>query len=325
MRFYGLGTWSFAGDELFTYYETKLWTGEFHAEDLKSHYFLDDYYDPNRPVEQSQLYRLPFLIPLSYYFHELSYQWFGNTEFGSRLFPALFGILSIGMIYLLAVLGGLIAWLKFEDKNARYWLLCSMAVSLTLMTLPLKIIFFPWYTFCFVFPYFGLAALFIDLVRKRLRETDFPRFRLDGGVVVAFVLLLNVPSLLSYYTDGNRMEYDNAFGYVRDHWRKGDMLVTPFIGFAEHYLPGKDSLYPLRTKTPPHFTDLIDEMKSKRDEGIRAGRIWIVTYQHRNWGTPDILQRIDMQHGIKKSRMDYMDHGINVLLIDYDVSFDEKR
>jgi uncharacterized membrane protein len=90
LRLAGLGTWSFASDELGTFKEVRQFQGE--------SVFAPD--DPDRNV--------PKMVPLGMLLHEAGHVVFGTDEAGSRAGPALFGVLQILLvgIGLRRVLGG---------------------------------------------------------------------------------------------------------------------------------------------------------------------------------------------------------------------------
>jgi uncharacterized membrane protein len=83
LRFYRLGDWPFAGDELFTLREeASLFMG-------------------SEAPQDSQVYRLPQLIPLSYLILHIGNTAFGRDEFGSRLLLAIFGTVIVPIVFLL--------------------------------------------------------------------------------------------------------------------------------------------------------------------------------------------------------------------------------
>lgn len=88
LRFYGLGAWPFAGDETATLLEEKVL---FHDVQVSEH---------------SQTYRLPHLIPVSYFLLHISQTLFGSDEFGSRFLMAIVG--TAGVVAIFMLLDGLI-------------------------------------------------------------------------------------------------------------------------------------------------------------------------------------------------------------------------
>lgn len=89
LRFYKLGNWPFAGDEIYTLQEEQsLFAG-------------------GEAPRDSQIYRLPRAIRLSHLLQHVSIEIFGRDEFGSRVVMAVLGTLSVGLVFLtLDVLNG---------------------------------------------------------------------------------------------------------------------------------------------------------------------------------------------------------------------------
>ena len=79
-RFAGIGQWSFASDELGTFFDVRMFQGE--------QLLADD--DPDRNV--------PKMVPLAMVLHSASNSVFGSNEAGSRTLPAICGILQIVLI-----------------------------------------------------------------------------------------------------------------------------------------------------------------------------------------------------------------------------------
>ena len=87
LRLYGLGTWPFAGEELTT-------IAEAHTLFERNDESID---------RDSQVYRLPRIIPLGYAFVQAGVTLFGNDEHGSRLVMAFLGAAIVPVIFLLLV------------------------------------------------------------------------------------------------------------------------------------------------------------------------------------------------------------------------------
>ena len=82
LRFYRLGDWPFHADELATIAETSsLFDGPISSGD-------------------SQIDRLPRIIPLSHWIHRFDYRWFGQGEFGSRVVMAILGTFTPLLVFL---------------------------------------------------------------------------------------------------------------------------------------------------------------------------------------------------------------------------------
>jgi hypothetical protein len=83
LRFYKLGSWPFAGDETYTLAEERS-------------LFLQ-----GGAPQDSPIYRVPRILPLSYLVHHLGNSLFGRDEFGSRVAPAVLGTLIVGIVFLM--------------------------------------------------------------------------------------------------------------------------------------------------------------------------------------------------------------------------------
>jgi hypothetical protein len=83
LRFCKLGEWSFAKDETATLWE-------------EASLFLGVNASPD-----SQIFRLPRIVPLSHFLLHVGYTLFGRDEFGSRVVPAILGTASVGAVFLL--------------------------------------------------------------------------------------------------------------------------------------------------------------------------------------------------------------------------------
>jgi hypothetical protein len=81
LRFYNLGDWSFAHDELATFTET------------------DGLFDSSLVSQESQFYRLPRIIPLGYAIQKVGFDTFGRDEYHSRILHAGAGVLGICIIF----------------------------------------------------------------------------------------------------------------------------------------------------------------------------------------------------------------------------------
>jgi 4-amino-4-deoxy-L-arabinose transferase-like glycosyltransferase len=86
LRFYTLGDWSFSGDEVATLQETRA------------------LFDGETPPQEAQIERLPRMIPVGYVITRAGYALFGADEFGSRVVPAIAGVVLVGLLALLGEL-----------------------------------------------------------------------------------------------------------------------------------------------------------------------------------------------------------------------------
>jgi hypothetical protein len=128
LRFYKLGDWPFAGDELATINEEKA------------------FYEGEEIPPESQVYRLPRIIPLSYFFHHVGDTLFGRDEFGSRVLMAVFGTLTVGLVFWLldslkgrstAIAAALLMALwpehVFHSQVTRYYIVVAFFAGIALL------------------------------------------------------------------------------------------------------------------------------------------------------------------------------------------------
>jgi hypothetical protein len=128
LRFHKLGDWAFANDELST-------IGEERA-----------LFERGAAAPESQAYRLPRVIPLSYFFHRLGDSLFGRDEFGSRVVTAVFGTLGIGIVFLLldmlkgratalacALLMALWPEHIFQSQQTRFYIIAAFFAGLAML------------------------------------------------------------------------------------------------------------------------------------------------------------------------------------------------
>ncbi len=427
MRFYRLGDWSFGFDELYTTMETRLYFDD----DPVPEIMLD-----GKPFdrETSQFYRLPKLLCVAYFVQWLDYRLFGDDEFGSRVFPAAIGSLSVGMIFLLArplfgfpaaltlallillcpnhvlesqdnrfycqafflinillLLGGHVAknrsfaaafwsgpvavllalthsmggllWGFFllgilfdfftgkradesgttkipwriigmlffwsallvgiallhilpliRNWNAHavaigmnpiraaismtgslgwaysmlfvpsliyalsrlrtpgmgYWLLVSSLCGLSVLVLPLKIVYYPYYNILFLFPFFVLLAVFFGWIYRLIADSDIFGRKPLSAVWLGFVVLLNLPMLGAYYLDGGRFDFRDAYRHVREHWQPGDRITGFTTTAAHYYAPELGPMLPLGKTDRP---SILERRRSNLGE---TGRLWII-------------------------------------------------
>jgi 4-amino-4-deoxy-L-arabinose transferase-like glycosyltransferase len=128
LRFYTLGDWSFAGDEIATLQETRALFG------------------PGEPAGESQIDRLPRVIPASYIINRAGYALFGWDEWGTRVVSALSGTALVGVVAVLGplVLGRRVAMLLavliavspayiFQSQTNRFYSLAALFAGTTIL------------------------------------------------------------------------------------------------------------------------------------------------------------------------------------------------
>ena len=140
IRFFKLGDWPFAGDELATMEETRS-------------FFMET----NYPSE-SQIHRLPRAIPLSSLFQGASTKLFGNDEYGSRVVMAVLGSLSAGLIFFC-----------FDSLHGRA---VAFATTLLLTLWPDHVFYSQQTRFYMIAAFFALVCILIGALVVRRHSTS---------------------------------------------------------------------------------------------------------------------------------------------------------
>ena len=258
LRFYGLGEWSFANDELATFIESdRLFgspdDGEFTIYDV-----------------------LPRLIPGSYAILETGYQIFGRAEFGSRAMPAIFGTLHVAMAFLFGtrlhgrrfglILSLLVAlWPEhiFHSQQNRFYMfaMCGSTLAFFLATLGLQngskkhligaivvaALSVTTHTLAA-----GVAPLFYFMILASLvicRAKVSRRFTVNGislvALVAAFVLFYALPNIRGNWTGG-----DNGWMYSPVH---ALMTIPGTLGWGLIILSASGALLLASNRQPQHI------------------------------------------------------------------------
>lgn len=220
LRFWGLGEWSFANDELATFVESDRLFGSHDDGEITI-------YDV-----------LPRLIPGSYAILESGYRLFGREEFGSRTMPALFGTLHVAMVFLLGtrlhgrrfglILSLLVAlWPEhiFHSQQNRFYMfaMCGSTLAFFLATFGLQKSSKKYLIGALVVAVLsvtthtlatGLAPMFYFLILASLifcRAKVSKRFTVNGlslvALVGAYVLFYALPNVRGNWIGGNGWMY----------------------------------------------------------------------------------------------------------------------
>ena len=257
LRFYGLGEWSFANDELATFVESdRLFgspdDGEFTIYDV-----------------------LPRLIPTSYAILESGYRLFGREEFGSRTMPAIFGTLHVAMVFLFGtrlhgrrfglILSLLVAlWPEhiFHSQQNRFYMfaMCGSTLSFFLATLGLQsgrkkyligalavaALSVTTHTLAT-----GLAPLFYFTILASLiicRTKISRRFTVNGislvALVAAYVLFYALPNIRGNWTGGSGWMYSPVHAL---------MTIPGTLGWGLILLSASGGLLLASNRQPQHI------------------------------------------------------------------------
>lgn len=252
-------------------------------------------------------------------------------------------------LFLISLLGIVYSLVFFRAGGNVYWFFLTFVSGISVLLLPIKIVYQPFYGFLFIFPFLVTAALFIREVCKLLltfsgvdstssgvlstssavlstssavlsassavlSASHYP-FRVLLSISWAIAaLLVNFPSLYSYYQDGNRPDHRAAFQYVAEHWEDGDLLTGFMMGAAQYYIPDKTPRIPLRTE---NAAEKLQEILDTEMGGNR--RLWIVLHSSRGGLGFPLRQWLSrhalLQKGFTKKRFDYAENNVDVFLV----------
>ncbi|MDR2169525.1 MAG: hypothetical protein LBP59_05235 [Planctomycetaceae bacterium] len=198
-----------------------------------------------------------------------------------------------------------------------YWLVCIFGCGFIVFVLPMVIVYNSNYGFLFIFPFIVSAAIFIGRVYDFILRLSFSYKNVLGVIWVCGCVLLNFPSVASYYCDGNRHDNRAAFYYVAENWRQGDRLTGILMGAAKYYIPDKTPRIPLH----PEPDKTIKELQNIIDNNIGgSGRLWIVLTSSRG-GIDDKVrkwlgQNAKFEYRAAKKRFDYAENNVEVFIVD---------
>lgn len=126
-RVYRLGDWSFVNDEVGTNVQVEHWVN-----------------GTPEGLELRPDHAIPQTIPVAMAYHRAGLEWFGDSEFGSRLLPAITGVLLVLVTFLLtrAIFGGWVGFATglliavtpehvFFSQLNRFYALASLTVAMT--------------------------------------------------------------------------------------------------------------------------------------------------------------------------------------------------
>ncbi|MDR1290094.1 MAG: hypothetical protein LBK06_02720 [Planctomycetaceae bacterium] len=201
---------------------------------------------------------------------------------------ALLGLaFSLGWsLSMLCIPGWLFALYNCKKTNCGYWLIVTTLCGLAVFLLPFKISYLVHYRFLFSFPFLVILALFIDWVGGLIIRSEVPYKRSLCCVWIIFTLFSNIPSIASYYQDGNRYDWRAAYQYIREHWQQGDQVIC-FPLDANRYIPELEPKIPIRERGQAALQKIIDQKIDKNQNGKR--RTWIPIVRNRYEPDEDTL------------------------------------
>ncbi|MDR2345434.1 MAG: glycosyltransferase family 39 protein [Planctomycetaceae bacterium] len=265
------------------------------------------------------LWSILILAIAIFYLMPLAAAWNKSLSWGySPLHSVLSFINVIGwQFFLFSILGICFSIFRVADSGSVYWLFCVLVCGISIVILPLMIIYNPNYNILFVFPFIVTASLFIQDIYFLILRSALPcRYILAVSWISACVML-NLPSVVSYYQDGNRHDNRAAFAYVSDNWKEGDRLTGFTMGTAEYYIPTRVPRIPLHIVPDKAIEDLQNIIDNNHNN---TGRLWIVLQSSRG-GLDNNLRKWLGKHAkfecrFTKKRFDYIENNVEIFLID---------
>lgn len=197
-------------------------------------------------------------------------------------------------------------WVLARRQGDLYWaLVCSIAVTAACLVGPLVMSFRADYVFAMTLPLHLLAATAIG----RVARTAWQRHWSLGLVALGAVPALVVPSIASYYVDGNRPDYRTAAAFVAARARPGDLIWSRQCVNVRYYLSAP--------RAEPYPADPVAAV----DDALQQGRrVWCVLSYSTSGIPPQRLawlgQRFRLVADVHPLRFDYHQNGVAVFLAD---------
>jgi hypothetical protein len=238
----------------------------------------------------------------------LAHGWNAGEEWGFGNWHSVMASVSqLGWpITLLALLGTLTAWKRGTEQDG-YWLTWTALWAGCTLLLPVFVVYHPGYVFPLALGVLVLAGRAIAQIYDSLRIQNPAAAYAWLGLAVA----MNLPSLVSHFSDGSRYDFRTPARHIVAHWQPGDRIASPSPRLLKHYL-GHD-LEPIGVKG----TNPLPRIQRLTDE---PGRLWIVVPSSRD-GKPENLRRwlgthCSQQMALCRKRFDYYEYVIEVYLYD---------
>lgn len=173
-------------------------------------------------------------------------------------------------VCLLAIPGLAIMW-KRDRSQALFWAAAGCVWAGSAVVLPKVLPYHPAYIFPLMLPVFVFAAVAVAEIVSAIRANSG-----SAAAILVWLLLplLNLPSLASYYQDGNRHDFRAAAAYLTEHIGPNDRILSNELDKLLHYRPE------LRTQ-------IVNQPRSAPPSDALAmvppgGRLWVVCSGGRN-------------------------------------------
>jgi hypothetical protein len=232
--------------------------------------------------------------------------WNSGEGWGASPFHSLLAsIYELGWpVALLAGLGA-ISVIRSRDGQGYYWLAWAGVWAMASVVFPLIVVYHSAYVFPLTLGAIVLAGYAAAQIYGHLRRQSL----LLAGTWFAVVAALNLPSLMSHYSDGSRHDYRQAAQFIDKHWQRGDQVAAVAPGALRRYADVCQDAISLRTWDP--LPDL-------KELSLTPRRLWIVIPSDRP-GKPEPLRRwlglnCSQQLEIRARRYDYRENIVEVYL-----------
>lgn len=136
-------------------------------------------------------------------------------------------------VCVLAVPGFFVMW-KRDRGQAAFWAVAGLVWVGASVALPAVLVFHTAYAFPLMLPVFVFAATTAAALASAARERGG---WLAGAAVWLALPLLNLPSLVSYYQDGNRHDFRAAGAYLAERVGPNDRILSNELDKLVHYRP----------------------------------------------------------------------------------------
>jgi 4-amino-4-deoxy-L-arabinose transferase-like glycosyltransferase len=233
------------------------------------------------------------------------------VDWGYSSFHSVAGlVLNLGpSVAVLALIGFFLPW-RGDDVMGRLCAVIAAAAVMACAVLPLVHSFRHDYVLPMSLSFFmlasGTATAVYDAVRRH-------RGRALAVAVTAMLVAMPLPSLASYYQDGDRHDYRAAAQFIKNNAKPADIVASDSPGCLGYYLPTP-------VETGHRIFSRPDAAMAALDKLAAGGRrVWYVCRYSRESLEPDadrwLWRNAVRMRQIKKQRFDYHENIVDVYLI----------
>jgi hypothetical protein len=207
-------------------------------------------------------------------------------------------------VALLAFLGVVAVW-KQKDEQSSYWAVWAVVWMGASLALPFLVSYHPGYVFPLTLGALVLAGLAISSIYEGLRQHNAAA----AYAWIGLTCLFNLPSLVSHYADGSRLDLRTPAEFVSRQWQPGDRVSTFSPRLFRHYAaPGIETIG-MKISDP-----VADIQKLARG----PERLWIVVPSTRTGKPPALADWLGKHCSLelyrRSQRIDYHENITEVYL-----------